>query len=57
VTRLTPSAFEPRGKRAPPDRNPRVRLFSVRHAALIERLYARFEAAIVRAAPRQTQPG
>jgi len=51
VTRLAPSAFEPRGKRPRPDRNPRVRLWSVRHAALMERLYARFEAAIGRAAP------
>ena len=34
TTLLTPSAFEPRGKRPPPDRKPRMRLWSVRHAAL-----------------------
>jgi Methylene-tetrahydrofolate reductase C terminal len=50
TTLLTPSAFEPRGK-PPPDRKPRMRFWSVRHAALMERLYARFETAIVRAAP------
>jgi len=44
---LTPSAFEPRGKRPPPERKPRVRLWSARHAALMERIYARFEAALV----------
>ena len=48
---LTPSAFEPRGKRPPPDRKPRMRLWMVRHAAAAERLYAAFEAAIIRAAP------
>ena len=48
---LTPSAFEPRGKRPPPDRKARVRLWSVRHAALMERLYARFEAALVALGP------
>jgi hypothetical protein len=51
VTRLVPCAFEPRGKPPPPERNPRMRLWSVRHAALIERVYARFEAALSRAAP------
>jgi hypothetical protein len=48
---LTPSAFEPRGKRPPPDRKPRMRLWSIRHAAMLERLYTRFAAAVVRAAP------
>ncbi len=44
---LTPSAFEPRGRRPPPDRSPRMRLWSVRHAALMERLYAGLEATLV----------
>ena len=48
---LTPSAFEPRGKRPPPYRNPRMRAWSVRHAALLERLYQGFETAVERAAP------
>jgi len=48
---LTPSAFEPRGKRPPPDRNPRMRDFSVRHAAFMERLYAGFERGLVALAP------
>jgi len=48
---LTPCAFEPRGKRPPPDRKPRVRLWSVRHAAALERLYAAFEGIVARAAP------
>jgi hypothetical protein len=48
---LTPSAFEPRGKRPPPARNPRIRAWSVRHAALMERLYKGFEAAVAGAAP------
>jgi hypothetical protein len=51
TTPLVPSAFEPRGKWPPPERRPRVRLWSVRHAALMERLYARFERAVVRAGP------
>jgi hypothetical protein len=48
---LTPSAFEPRGKRPPPDRKPRIRLWSVRHAALMERLYRRFEMAVASFGP------
>jgi hypothetical protein len=48
---LTPSAFEPRGKRPPPARNPWIRAWSVRHAALMERLYKGFEAAVAGAAP------
>jgi hypothetical protein len=48
---LTPSAFEPRGKRPPPGRNPRMRAWSVRHAALMESLYKRFEAALAGLAP------
>ncbi len=57
MTRLVPSAFEPRGKRPPPDRNPRVRLWSVRHAALMERLYAGFETTLARAAPMLARLG
>ena len=48
---LTPSAFEPRGKRPPPERKSRLRLWSVRHAALLERLYSRFEAPLIRLGP------
>jgi len=51
VTRLVPSAFEARGKPPLPQRNPRMRVWSVRHAALIERVYARFEAALMRVGP------
>jgi hypothetical protein len=49
--RLTPSAFEPRGRRPPPERDPWLRTWSVRHAALMERLYERFEWILARAAP------
>jgi hypothetical protein len=45
---LTPSAFEPRGKPPPPSR---LRLWSVRHAAFLERVYAAVEAAFVALAP------
>ena len=48
---LVPSAFEPRGKRPPPDRKPWMRLWSIRHSALMERLYIRCEAALVRIGP------
>ena len=48
---LTPSAFELRGKRPPPDRAPRLRLWSVRNAAMLERVYAAFESALVAATP------
>ena len=51
MTALAPSAFEPRGKWPPPQRNPRMRTWSVRHSALMERLYKRFEAAIAGVAP------
>lgn len=44
---LTPSAFEPRGKRPPPDRASRMRLWSVRHARGLERIYELFEAIFV----------
>jgi hypothetical protein len=54
---LPPSAFEPRGKRPPPDRKPRLRLWSVRHAALMERLYSGFEAAVVRLGPLASRIG
>ncbi len=48
---LTPSAFEPRGKRPPPARWPRVRLWSVRHAGALERVYDAFERTLVALAP------
>lgn len=44
---LTPSAFEPPGKRPPPARALRMRLWSVRHARALERLYTAFEAILV----------
>jgi hypothetical protein len=43
---LTPCAFEPRGKRPPPDRWPGLRLWSIRHARGMERLYDGFERAL-----------
>ena len=54
---LTPSAFELRGKRPPPDRLPWLRLWSVRHSALMERLYNRFERALLGAAPLMKRVG
>jgi Methylene-tetrahydrofolate reductase C terminal len=51
TTALTPCGFEPRGKRPPPDRKPRMRLWSQRHSAMMERLYDRFEATLAAAAP------
>jgi hypothetical protein len=43
---LTPSAFEPRGKRPPPYRAPRLRLWAARNAGWLSRVYAGFEAAL-----------
>jgi Methylene-tetrahydrofolate reductase C terminal len=57
LTALTPSAFEPRGKWPPPRRNPWMRTWSVRHSALMERLYKRFEALIGAAAPSLARLG
>jgi Methylene-tetrahydrofolate reductase C terminal len=54
---LTPSAFEPRGKRPPPDRALRMRLWSVRHAAFLERVYDAFEKALVALAPLMARIG
>jgi hypothetical protein len=54
---LTPSAFEPRGKRPPPDRAVRLRLWSVRHAALLERLYEAVEATLVALTPLLARVG
>jgi hypothetical protein len=48
---LTPSAFEPRGKLPPPDRWPWLRLWSIRHARAMERLYDAFERALIALAP------
>ena len=48
---MTPSAFEPRGKRPPPDRWPWLRLWSIRHAHGMERLYDGFERALLSLRP------
>lgn len=48
---MTPSAFAPRGKWPPPRRIPRLRLWSIRHAALLERIYDAFESTLLRLAP------
>lgn len=48
---LTPSAFEPRGKRPPTARARRLRLWSVRHARGLERAYRAFEKTLLTAAP------
>jgi hypothetical protein len=47
----TPSAFEPRGKPPPPDRWPWLRLWSVRRAALLERVYYWLEPIFVALGP------
>ena len=57
MSALTPCAFEPRGKRPPPDRALRMRSWSVRHAALLERVYDVFETALVALAPALAQIG
>lgn len=57
MTSLTPSAFEPRGKRPPPDRLPRVRLWSIRHAKLLEAIYNVFEPVIAASAPLMARIG
>jgi len=54
---LTPSAFEPRGKWPPPRRSPRLRLWAVRHARLLEAVYAAFERALVFTAPLAARIG
>ena len=54
---LTPSAFEPCGSRPPPDRWPWARLWSIRQAALMERLYDRLEAILVALAPAMRRVG
>ncbi len=54
---LTPSAFEPRGKRPPPQRTPRIRLWSVRNAAMLERVYNAFEKAMLAASPLMKRIG
>ncbi len=48
---MTPAAFEPRGKRPPPDRWPWLRLWSIRHARGLERLYEGFERALIAMRP------
>ena len=54
---LTPSAFEPRGKRPPPFRWPAVRLWSVRQAALLERVYYALEPVFVALGPVMARIG
>ena len=54
---LTPSAFEPRGKRPPPERWPAVRLWSIRRARGLERLYDGFERALIALAPLLSRIG
>jgi len=51
ATPLTPSAFEPRGHRPPPERSVSWRLWSVRHAAGLGWIYAHFETALKVLAP------
>lgn len=48
---MTPCAFEPRGKRPPPERWPWLRLWSIRHARAMERLYAGFERRLIAMRP------
>ncbi len=48
---LTPSAFEPRGRRPLTPKSWRLRLWSIRHAAMLERLYDVFEYGLVASAP------
>ena len=54
---LTPSAFEPRGKRPPPDRWPWLRLWSIRQAALMERVYYTLEPIFVAFGPFMARVG
>jgi len=54
---LTPSAFEPRGKRPPPFRWPAVRLWSVRQARLLERVYYALEPVFVALGPVMARIG
>ena len=51
ATPLTPSAFEPRGKRPPPYRAPRIRLWAVANAALLAGVYSTFESTLKAVAP------
>jgi hypothetical protein len=48
---LTPSAFEPRGKRPPSATSLRLRFWSIRNARALERLYSAFEKALITAGP------
>ena len=48
---LTPSAFEPRGRRPPRKGRFRLRLWSIGHAGALERFYDAFEAALIASAP------
>ena len=48
---LTPSAFEPRGKRPPAKGRFHLRLWSISHAGALERFYEAFETALIALAP------
>jgi hypothetical protein len=54
---LTPSAFEPRGKRPPGKDAFRLRLWSVRHSAALERAYNMLEASLTALAPLMQRIG
>jgi hypothetical protein len=54
---LTPSAFEPAGKRPPPYRWPWARLWSVAHARAMERLYDGFERLLIALGPLMARIG
>jgi hypothetical protein len=54
---LTPSAFEPRGKRPPPFRWPAVRLWSIRQARLMELVYYALEPLFVTLGPLMARIG
>jgi hypothetical protein len=54
---LTPSAFEPRGKRPPTAQNSRLRFWSVRHASALEQIYGAFESLVSSAAPLLSRIG
>ncbi len=54
---LTPSAYEPRGRRPPPYPRPRARTWSVRHAAGLSACYQLFEGALRLAAPSLSRFG
>jgi hypothetical protein len=54
---ITPSAFEPRGKRPPPFRWPGIRLWAIRQAGLMEKLYYALEPIFVALGPLMKRIG